>query len=405
MEDFKMRKKILEGKLARLSAKKEDLAKRCDAAVDVAEVRSLTRELEDVNAEIAETKAELEAIEAESRSVVVEDEVPAGATLVNGNVVGSFKARSAEDMDSMEYRNAFKDYVLKNRPIPAELRGNANTLTSDVASVIPTVIINRIVEKITACGMILPLVTRTAYAAGVVVPTSATKPVASWVNEGASSDKQKKTTGSITFSHFKLRCEISMSMEVGTMALDVFESTFVKNVADAMVVALEKAILAGTGSGQPTGILNGTLTSYEVTSVAVGKVSYADLVACEAKLPVEYEGTAKWFMTKAQFMAFVGMVDSDGQPIARVNQGIGGKPERTLLGREVVIHPYATEMGSYVAGIYNFSDYVLNTIYDMGIQRKQDWDTEDYLTKAVMGVDGKPVDKDSLVLLKLKISG
>jgi hypothetical protein len=41
----------------------------------------------------------------------------------------------------------------------------------------------------------------------------------------------------------------------------------------------------------------------------------------------------------------------------------------------------------------------------MGIQRKQDWDTEDYLTKAVMGVDGKPVDKDSLVLLKLKISG
>jgi HK97 family phage major capsid protein len=196
-----------------------------------------------------------------------------------------------------------------------------------------------------------------------------------------------------------------MSMEVGTMALDVFESTFVKNVADAMVVALEKAILAGTGSGQPTGILNGTLTSYEVTSAAVGKVSYADLVACEAKLPVEYEGTAKWFMTKAQFMAFVGMVDSDGQPIARVNQGIGGKPERTLLGREVVIHPYATEMGSYVAGIYNFSDYVLNTIYDMGIQRKQDWDTEDYLTKAVMGVDGKPVDKDSLVLLKLKISG
>lgn len=399
-----MRKKILEGKLARLSSKKEDLAKRCDAAVDVAEVRSLTRELEDVNAEIAETKAELEAIEAESRSVVVEDEVPASATLVNGNVVGSFKARSAEDMDSMEYRNAFKDYVLKNRPIPAELRGDANTLTSDVASVIPTVIINRIVEKITACGMILPLVTRTAYAAGVVVPTSATKPVASWVNEGASSDKQKKTTGSITFSHFKLRCEISMSMEVGTMALDVFESTFVKNVADAMVVALEKAILAGTGSGQPTGILNGTLTSYEVTSAAVGKVSYADLVACEAKLPVEYEGTAKWFMTKAQFMAFVGMVDSDGQPIARVNQGIGGKPERTLLGREVVIHPYATEMGSYVAGIYNFSDYVLNTIYDMGIQRKQDWDTEDYLTKAVMGVDGKPVDKDSLVVLKLAVS-
>ena len=31
----------------------------------------------------------------------------------------------------------------------------------------------------------------------------------------------------------------------------------------------------------------------------------------------------------------------------------------------------------------------MNTIYDMGVQRKQDWDTEDMLTKAVMSVDGK----------------
>jgi HK97 family phage major capsid protein len=284
------------------------------------------------------------------------------------------------------------------------MREDANTKTTDVASVIPTVIVNRIVEKITSCGMILPEVTRTAFAAGVVVPTSSTKPSASWVNEGAGSDRQKKTTGSVTFSHFKLRCEISMSMEVGTMALDVFETTFVRNVADAMIVALEKAILAGNGSGKPTGILNGTLTSYEVTSEKTSGVTYGDLIAMEAKLPVEYEATAKWFMTKAQYLAFVGMVDTAGQPIARVDHGIDGKPARTLLGREVIVHPYSTEMGSYLAGLYNFKDYVLNTIYDMGIQRKQDWDTEDFLTKAVMGVDGKPVDLGSLVVLKQKTS-
>ena len=37
--------------------------------------------------------------------------------------------------------------------------------------------------------MILPEVTKTSYAAGITVPTSTTKPVATWVNEGASSDK------------------------------------------------------------------------------------------------------------------------------------------------------------------------------------------------------------------------
>ena len=73
-----------------------------------------------------------------------------------------------------------------------------------------------------------------------------------------------------------------------------------------------------------------------------------------------------------------------------------------LLGREVVVIPYSEEMGSYVAGLYDFKDYVLNTIYDMGIQKKQDWDTEDLLTKAVMSADGKPCDLSSLVVLQLK---
>jgi HK97 family phage major capsid protein len=393
-------KDFLTKTIARLQSEIVDLNKRADESKSVEEVEALAVQKRSLKAELEEANSKLEQIEREERAK--KDEVPADAKLVNGKVLGSFGKREAVEDDSVEYRTAFMNYVLKSQPIPAELRGDANTLTTDVGSVIPTVIINRIVEKITACGMILPLVTRTAYAAGVVVPTSATKPVASWVDEGASSDKQKKTTGSITFSHFKLRCEISMSMEVGTMALDVFESTFVKNVADAMVVALEKAVLAGTGSGMPTGILNGTLTSYEVETAKAGEIGYADLCAMEAALPVEYEGTAKWFMTKAQFMAITAIVDSNGQPIARVDHGINGKPERTVLGRDVVIHPYASEMGDYAAGIYNFSDYVLNTIYDMGIQRKQDWDTEDYLTKAVMGVDGKPVDLGSLVLLKVK---
>lgn len=396
-------KEFLKKTIARLQAEIADLNKRADASKSVEEINAFGEQKRNLKAELEEAQAQLEKIEKEERAK--KDEVPANAKLVNGNVVGAFGMRAASvDHDSVEFRTAFMNYVLKNQPIPAEMRDDANTKTTDVATVIPTVIVNRIVEKITSCGMILPEITRTAFAAGVVVPTSSTKPVASWVNEGASSYTQKKTTGSVTFSHFKLRCEISMSMEVGTMALDVFEATFVRNVADAMIVALEKAVLAGTGSGQPTGILNGTLTSYEVTSEKTSGVTYGDLIAMEAKLPVEYEATAKWFMTKAQYLAFVGMVDTAGQPIARVDHGIDGKPARMLLGREVIIHPYATEMGSYLAGLYNFKDYVLNTIYDMGIQKKQDWDTEDLLTKAVMGVDGKPVDLDSLVVLKQKTS-
>jgi hypothetical protein len=55
--------------------------------------------------------------------------------------------------------------------------------------------------------------------------------------------------------------------------------------------------------------------------------------------------------------------------------------------------------GKIFAFLFKFSDYTMNTIYDMGVQRKQDWDTEDMLTKAVMSVDGKVIDKNSLVTI------
>ena len=115
-------------------------------------------------------------------------------------------------------------------------------------------------------------------------------------------------------------------------------------------------------------------------------------------------------MTKKTFMGFVGMVDDNKQPIARVSYGIGGKPERTLLGRTVVLNDYMTSYAAtvvadtVVAFLFNPKDYVLNTNYNMGIQKKQDWNTEDMLTKAVMAVDGKVVDKNSLVTVTKKRS-
>ena len=39
-------------------------------------------------------------------------------------------------------------------------------------------------------------------------------------------------------------------------------------------------------------------------------------------------------------MNIEGMTDKNGQPIARVNYGRGGKPERSILGRGVLIVPY-----------------------------------------------------------------
>lgn len=49
--------------------------------------------------------------------------------------------------DSLEYRNAFMNYVLKGENIPNELRASAVTKTGDVGSVIPQTVLDKIVEK------------------------------------------------------------------------------------------------------------------------------------------------------------------------------------------------------------------------------------------------------------------
>lgn len=387
-------------------AKVEELQKRSDESQDLAEVRAIGETLKDLAAEIADAEEQLAKLDEENENSQENDNsvddndarnlVPDNAELRNAQVVSSFGGKEIME-ENLQYRNAFMEYVLRGTPISAELRQDANTLTTDV-TVIPTNLVNQIVEKMELVGSIIGAVTRTAFKGGVQIPTSSVKPVATWVGvssnlagEGLSSDRQKKTTVNVTFAYHKLRCEISMSMEVGTMALSAFEAKFVENVAKAMIKAIETAIISGDGTNQPKGILAETPVDGQAIT---GAISFAKLCECEAALPEEYEADAVWCMTKKDFYKFVAVVDDNGQPIARVNYGIAGKPEYVLLGRPVLVSTQATAGTPF---IFNMADYVLNTVYDMGISKKQDWDTEDLLTKAVMSVDGKVVDKNSLV--------
>ena len=399
-------KKFLTDLVERKNSEMDELKKRSDESQDLAEVRAIGEQLEALKREKEEAEAKLSEldVEEEVKEETVEEvkeeteeraAIPADLELRNAKVVASFGGNEVMENQNLEYRNAFMEFVLRGTAIPMELRESANT--SDVASVIPTVLVNKIIEKFDNVGMILPLITKTSYAAGVEIPTSSVKPVATWVAEGAGSDRQKKSTGKIVFAYYKLRCEISMSMEVGTMALAAFEAKFVENVAKAMTYAIENAVINGSGEGQPKGIL--AESGIVKTTAEANKIGYADLCAVEGELPVEYETGAKYCMNKKTFAKVLAMTDNDGQPIARVNYGIGGAQERTILGREVVVSPYVADDKLFV---FDFADYVLNTIYDMGISKKQDWDTEDLLTKAVMSVDGKAVDAGSLVVLNIK---
>jgi HK97 family phage major capsid protein len=386
-----------------------------------ARLESISQEIETGDAEITAEQitvleTEVNALKQERTALIAANEQRSAllASIANGRqngqTVWSFTAperehhEDSDPLGSAEYRKAFMDRVLRGTPIPAEFRADEVTFTTDVGAAIPTTVLNTIIEKMESVGMILPLVTRTAYKGGLSIPTSTVKPVASWVAEGAGNETQKKTAGNITFSYYKLRCAVAVSLETDTMALSAFESTLINNIVEAMTKAIEQAIISGTGTGRPTGILSSAVPAERI--IASVAPSYDDLIAAESALEQVYENGALWCMSKKTFMRYYGITDENGQPIGRVNYGIAGKPERSLLGRPVVVCDYVSSYSSGLADgttfafLFNFKDYILNTNYNMGLKKYEDNNTDDLVTKAIMLADGKAVNSESLVLIR-----
>ena len=317
------------------------------------------------------------------------------------------------DGSGREYRMQFMNYVLHGTPIKMN-NGDAYTVTTDVGSVIPSTIINRIVEKLENVGGVYAKITKTFYKGGVVVPTSAMKPVATWTTERGGSDKQKKTTGQVTFAYHKLRCVIAVSLATSVVTLEVFEETFAKNVVEAMIKELENAAFNGTGStkNQPVGILTETPVSGQVIEITEGESpTYADWLKAEGSIDDAYDAGTEWYMKKKTYFGQVlGMVDDNGQPIARINIGLDGKPSHELFGRKVNFVDYVPAFATSVAKdtpfavAFNFSDYVYNINLDITVKDYEDHETDDQIKKAVMLVDGKAIDINSLVVVQVKNS-
>lgn len=409
-------------KLMKLLEKKQEARKAkmklVDESNDVEELRKLQKEIGTLNAEIRDIQGMIDELpeddntEVNERTAAVNGEIP--GVVVSG--ANTQEQRRSTDEEEMEYRKAFQQFVTRGTPIPVELRDDAVSTTTDVAAAIPVTVVNRIIEKLETIGNILPLVNKTSYPAGMNISQSKLKPVAVWVAEGAGSDKQKHDLkDAVIFTHHKLRCEVAITKEASVMTISAFENLLVKQVSEAMVKALEDAIINGAWNSDgtalvgPKGILDETVAAGQNEDIAANAgFTFETLTNAEGKLPLAYESGAKWFMTKPTFMKIMGLTDNTGQPIARINYGLAGKPERTLLGREVILNEY---MESYkdtvtndtvVAFLFNPDDYTINTNYDMGIQKRQNWDNEDLETKAVMAVDGKVTDKNSLVTITKK---
>jgi HK97 family phage major capsid protein len=314
-----------------------------------------------------------------------------------------------------EYRQQFKDYVTRRSDAILK-RADAPTFTTDVGAVIPETILNRVVQQLKDHGEIFSKITLTNYKGGVSIPLAGAKPTAAWVAEGSVAEKKKQQiTGSITFGYHKLQVRVASTLEAVTVSLDLFEQTVAANIAEAMVVALEAAIINGTGEGQPLGIVNDeNVPSANVVDFLVTDATYQGwAVKLMTSIPLAYrkQRNGVILMNPATFDKYiVGLEDENGQPVARVTYGITEGAMYRFMGKEVILTDLLPAFDTAAEGdvflIYaNLSDYLMNSNMQLTFRNYFDEDTDEFISKATLIGDGKLADPFGVVMLKKDVAG
>lgn len=410
-------KKQLEVMLQKKEARKAELVERSKTSEDVVELRSIHAEVEGLNDEIMELRGMLAALPDENTQggspTPEEPQARSFNPIATYSMGNSSTKRNQEDdiYATVEYRTAFMNYVTKGAPIPEEYRvqtdesrSNELTIVGDVAAVIPTNVLNKVIEDMTVEGKILARITQTAYKGGVEIPISEINPTATWLeSEEQTSEEQKaQMKAKLTFGYHVLEAKVAIGLLTATVTLPVFEATIVKQLKKAMLQAIEKAIIEGTGEGQPLGITKYTnLPEDQIvkfTPETIGTV--AQWAEAEAAIPEAHEDGVIYVMSKKTWEKYLnGMTDSTGQKIGlgRINE----KGQKLINGREVLVTDRfpgfdKCEDEGIFGVIIDLSQYMLNSNLAMYFKKYFNEDTNKWIYKTLMIVDGKlAAGKDS----------
>lgn len=406
-------RKLLEKRLAAIAASINDITARAEASQDAAEVRSLTKQLSELKAEESEIRASL--------AEVQEMTPPAGATLVNAGAQHfNTNKRSENSLESMEYREAFRNYVQRGVAIPAEFRaGNANT-TADTGAAIPITVMNEVINTVRKrYGNLYDKVRKTSVPGGVKISAGALQASFKWITESTVSPRQKAgELASITFGSNVAEIRIATSFLANLLTLSAFEAALVEVIAVAYRKAMDEAIVLGSGDGAPLGILNDARVTHVVEMTAAKFSNWKNWRSdFFAKLPLGYRSGEFIFAASTVDSKLLTMSDDNNNPIYYlatglvVGDGDAQNPAGRFFGREValvepdILPDFDTASANDIVGIYwQPQDYMINENFGFTIRRYYDEETNEWIDKALIVVDGKLLNAEGVYLIK-KVSG
>lgn len=432
----------------KLIAKKEEGIKATRNALiaesDAEKRAELGRTLEALSTELEELKAKLAEVDdggnsgdganggngeaGEGRSAN-----PAGATfnpVATYGQTGAPAARANVDaLSTMEYRSAFKNFVQNGTPSELLKRADAENVSGDLGILLPNTIVQEIIKGVEKVyGHLYSRVKKTNVKGGVQYPIGAFTATMYWDGtagtdtEHGVSEKQKAGANDkyIQFTYHIGEIRIAQSLLQSVVTVDAFEKEIVGALIEAYVKAMDEAILNGNGVKQPLGILT------EAAKGASGRIPTANIITITAAELEDWKTFQKKFFAKIPLSMrkenfemvmtaetwesnIVTLEDTNGRPVARetYNPETGAevckfKGRTVNLIEEGGIKSFdSAAAGDYFAMAWvPEKAYLINSNMQFSYKKYFDEDTNQWITKALVICDGKPLDAKYIYLLK-----
>ena len=358
-------------------------------AEDDATYTQMEQEINDLGKEIARLERQ-EALEAELNRPVNQP-----LTTKPGSGRGEEpKTGRASD----EYRKAMLDAFRSNFKRVSNILQEG--VDADGGYLVPEEYDHRLIDTLSEENIMRRLATTITTSGEHKINIAATKPAASWIEEGGALTFGDATFSQILLDAHKLHVAIKVTEELLYDNAFNLEGYILDQFGKALANAEEDAFLNGDGTGKPLGLFAAT-GGGTVAGTLTAAIKSDDMLDLVYALKRPYRKTASFIMNDKTLASLRKLKDNNGAYIWQPSYQ-AGEPDR-VLGYAVHTSAYAPE------DAIAFGDYKYYNIGDRGTRSFAEL-RELFAGNGMIGyvakerVDGKLILPEAVQILKLKAS-
>lgn len=269
---------------------------------------------------------------------------------------------------------------------------------TDGGYLVPEEYDNRLIDVLDEENIMRKLGTRITTSGEHKINIAATKPAASWIEEGGALSFGDATFDQILMDAHKLHVAIKVTEELLYDNAFGLENYIITQFGKALANAEEDAFLNGDGVGKPLGLFAAS-GGGQIAETLTAAIKADDIINLVYALKRPYRKNASFIMNDKNIAAIRKLKDNNGayiwQPSAQA-----GEPDR-IFGYPVHTSAYAPE------DAIAFGDYKYYNIGDRGTRSFKQL-TELFAGNGMIGyvakerVDGKLILPEAVQILKLK---